>query len=152
MGLFLNIVIVKGRGIFPVKKYLRLIAESSNNFGIEPGECIIRPASKGTLVQLNSPYGYKELASALSVQSKGEVLLCYIYDDDFWGYHLYNNGEEAGCFCPIPDYFGDMDEEEALSMSAGDAEILSCIFDVPVERISNYFCRWTDLVLSLIHI
>ena len=110
------------------KKYLRLIAESSNNFGIEPGECIIRPASKGTLVQLNSPYGYKELASALSVQSKGEVLLCYIYDDDFWGYHLYNNGEEAGCFCPIPDYFGDMDEEEALSMSAGDAEILSCIF------------------------
>ncbi|MEZ3423137.1 MAG: HSP90 family protein [Lachnospiraceae bacterium] len=146
MGLFLNIVIVKGRGIFPVKKYLRLIAESSNNFGIEPGECIIRPASKGTLVQLNSPYGYKELASALSVQSKGEVLLCYIYDDDFWGYHLYNNGEEAGCFCPIPDYFGDMDEEEALSMSAGDAEILSCIFDVPVERISNYFCRWTDLV------
>lgn len=146
MGLFLNIAIVKGRGVFPVKKYLRLIAGESNNFGIEPGKCIIKPAAKGTLVQFNgNTDGYKELAAALSLQSKGEVLFCYIYDDDFWGYYLYNNGEEIGYFCPIPDYFGDIDKEEALSMSAGDAEMLSYIFDIPVERICNYFCIWTDL-------
>lgn len=145
MGLFLNIAIVKGRGVFPVKKYLRLIAEGNNNFGTEPGECIIKPAAKGTLVQFNTPDIYKELAVALSVQSKGEVLFCYIYDDDFWGYYLYNNGEETGYFCPIPDYFGYIDEEEALSMSSGDAEMLSYIFDIPVERIRNYFCRWTGL-------
>lgn len=144
MGLFLETAIIRGRGSFPVKKYLKNIAGSSN-FKIVPEECVISTSPKGTAVKFNEDAcGHKELAYALSKEAKSAVLLCYIYDDDFWGYYLYDNGEEKDVFCPIPDYFGDTSKEEALKM-AGNAEILSEIFDVPAERTSGYLLFWEEL-------
>lgn len=144
MGLFLETALIRGRGSFPVKKYLKNLAGSNDSYGIVPEECIISTSPKGTTVQFNSDVcGYEELASALSRESKGEVLLCYIYDDDFWGYFLYGNGMEKDRFCPIPDYFGDVTEEEVIK-SAGDAGILQEVFGVPAARLNRYLCFWED--------
>ena len=144
MGLFLETAIVRGRGSFPVKKYLKNIA-SNNNFGIIPEECIISTGPKGTAVKFNEDVcGHNQLAAALSKEAKGVVLLCYIYDDDFWGYYLYDNGEKKDVFCPIPDYFGDVSKDEALKM-AGNAKILSEVFDVPAAKVSQYLLFWEEL-------
>ncbi len=144
MGLFLETALIRGRGSFPVKKYLKNLAGSCCSYGIVPEECIISTSQKGTTVQFNSgTHGYEELASALSEEAKGEVLLCYIYDDDFWGYFLYSNGMERDCFCPIPDYFGDVTEEEVIK-SAGNAMVLQEVFGVPAARLNRYLCFWED--------
>lgn len=145
MGLFLETAIIKGRGVFPVKKYLNNIAADSNNFGIVPEECIISANKAGTTLQFNEgTTGFEELAARLSAEAKGEVLLCYIYDDDFWGYFLYGNGKEKDIFCPIPDYFGDVSEEEVLKM-AGNAAVLSETFNVPSGRVCRYLYFWEDM-------
>lgn len=145
MGLFLETAIIKGRGLFPVKKYLYNITAKDNSYGIVPEECIMLTSKAGTTLQFNEDTtGFEKLASALSKEANGTVLLCYIYDDDFWGYYLYDNGQEKDVFCPIPDYFGDVSEEEVLKM-AGNAEVLSEIFNVPSGRVCRYLYFWEDL-------
>lgn len=106
MGLFLETAIIKGRGLFPVKKYLNNIASEGNKYGIVPEKCIMAANKAGTTLQFNeNTTGFEELAAELSKEANGTVLLCYIYDDDFWGYSLYDKGQEKDVFCPIPDYF-----------------------------------------------
>lgn len=145
MGLFLEIAIIKGRGLFPVKKYLNNIATDSNNYGIVPEKCTMVSNKAGTVLQFNEDTtGFEELAARLSEEANGTVLLCYIYDDDFWGYSLYDKGQEKDVFCPIPDYFGDVDEEDVLKM-AGNAEVLSKAFNVPSARVCRYLHFWQDL-------
>lgn len=145
MGIFLETAIIAGRGSFPVKKYLKNLAGGSNRFGIIPEKCIISTSPKGTAVQFNeSTQEYEKLAAALSKEAKGAVLLCYIYDGDFWGYCLFDRGQEKDLFRPIPDYFGDISGEEVLKMK-GNADILSEVFDVPAARISHYLSFWEDV-------
>ncbi len=121
MGLFLETAIIKGRGLFPV---------NSNDYGIVPEKCIMAANKAGTTLQFNEDTtGFEKLAADLSREANGTVLLCYIYDDDFWGYSLYDRGQEKDVFCPIPDYFGDVDEKDVLKM-AGNAEVLSEVFNI----------------------
>ena len=145
MGLFLETAIIKGRGLFPVRKYLKNIAANSNNYGIVPEKCIMAANKAGTTLQFNEgTTGFEKLAAGLSKEANGTVLLCYIYDDDFWGYSLYDRGQEKDVFCPIPDYFGDVDEKDVLEM-AGNAEVLSEVFNIPSARVCRYLYFWEDL-------
>jgi len=145
MGLFLETAVIKGRGLFPVKKYLNNIASGSNDYGIVPEKCVMVSNKAGTTLQFNeNTTGFEKLASGLSKEANGTVLLCYIYDDDFWGYFLYDKGQEKDIFCPIPDYFGDVDEEEVVKM-AGNPGVLSKIFNVPEAKVCRYLHFWEDL-------
>lgn len=147
MGLFLHIAIIKKRGIFPVKKYLSSIA-SDNNFYLDPAQCLIETSAGGTIVQLNDDCSsYEDVACELSKKADNIVLLCYIYDDDFWGYSLYDRGKKLDCFCPIPDYFGEIDKKERLRM-AGNAEILAQSFSVSVQKLNRYLCFWEETNLK----
>lgn len=147
MGLFLHIAIIKERGIFPVKKYLSSIA-SDSNFNLDPTQCLIKTALGGTIVQLNQDCSsYDDVACELSKKADSIVLLCYIYDDDFWGYCLYDRGKKLDCFCPIPDYFGEIDEKERLFL-AGNAEILAQAFHVPAQKLNRYLCCWAETKLE----
>jgi len=149
----LKVLIIKERGVFPVKKYLRILADEDNNYNFraEPDQCVIKACPGGTVVLLNKECcngrhenpGYKELAYELSKIADGTVMSCYIFDNDFWGYYLYDNGEEEDFFCPIPDYFGEVTEEQA-KRCMGDEEILSSVFGVPPEILARYLVRWTE--------
>lgn len=143
MGVFLQAVIIKGRGVMPTKKYLRMLAEDGA-FGLVPQDCVLRARPGGTAVLCNDGCsGYEDLAKALSEQTGGPVLLSYLYDEDFWGYFLYDGGKERDRFSPVPDYFGDVNKAEE-ARCAGNAAALSQCFGVPEERLSGYLCRWPE--------
>ena len=72
MGLFLETAIIKGRGLFPVKKYLNNIASEGNKYGIVPEKCIMAANKAGTTLQFNeNTTGFEELAAELSKEANG---------------------------------------------------------------------------------
>ena len=145
-----KVVLIKNRGVFPVKKYLRILAEEEESFDLRPKECVVKACKRGTIVLLNDECcideKHSDFLSMLSELSGDAALLCYIFDGDFWGYVLCDNGVFEDCFCPIPDYFGEIDKEKE-EYCKGNAGILANLFDVPVEKVNHYLCRWTDDLL-----
>ena len=74
----------------------------------------------------------------------GPVFSLKIFDGDFWKYRLFANGDEVDHFNPIPDYFGELSEEELRSW-AGDAAVVCQHWpNVAHEQISGYLTRWDD--------
>lgn len=148
MGMLLEnvkVVLVKNRGVFPVKKYLRIMADE-DKFEINPDDCIVKACKKGAIILLNNEcceeVKYSDFLEMLSELSGDVALFCYTLDNDFWGYYLFDAGNFEDCFLPIPDYFGAVDDEDEFCN--GDAKVLSKLFDVSVDKVSNYLCRWTD--------
>ena len=71
------------------------------------------------------------------------ALLCYIYDDDFWGYFLYQSGQELDVFQAIPDYFEEPSPEKRARL-AGNSGVLSQVFAVDASRMEQYLQAWTE--------
>lgn len=139
-----RIALIRSRGIFPTKKYLRALAEGTEAL-FEPSEnWILRAYPAGTLAALPASCADgSDAARALSRMAGGPVLLCHMDCGDFWGYELYDCGEEIDRFCPVPDYFGSVDAE-VRSRCAGDPARLSRAFGIPEGRISGYLRFWPE--------
>lgn len=146
MGLFLQTVIIPQGNQAEAAAAMEHIANRYPKMELDPATCQYLQRNNGAQI-LCECCGYETLATALSLEIKRPILLLYIYDDDFWGYDLYENGEEIDRFCPIPDYFEEVSEEEAAK-SAGDPWCLARYFTVHPEDIQNYLRVWTEELME----
>ncbi len=142
MGLFLETAIVKCDDLNYIKQSLNEISKDNPKLELNPEECKYLQSEKGIQLLLNENcVGYEGLAKALSEKISSYVMLLYIYDEDFWGYFLYDKGEEMDRFCPDPEYFG---EDEDREIYKGNAEVISKYFGVQKESFDKYLTWWTD--------
>ncbi|MCM1299475.1 MAG: hypothetical protein NC203_11220 [Firmicutes bacterium] len=143
MGLFLETAIVNCSDMSLLKRSLSEISKEKPDFELKPEECRFHQReSRGIQLLLNENcMGYEKLAEAISQKISSYVMLLYIYDEDFWGYFLYDRGREIDRFSPDPEYFGEAEEH---SKYKGNAEIVSKYFGIPRESIEKYLVKWTD--------
>lgn len=147
MGLFLSVLIVKGRTEADVRPKIEKCA-ANEEWNLIPAECRYREYGDGVQILLNDMCsGYDEMTLELSGELSSAVMLCYIYDDDFWGYDLYENGEKLDSFSPMPDYFEEVSEEEKQEL-AGNSGVIARCFNVDEDKIKGYLVEWSDETLD----
>lgn len=124
---------------------LALVAESEKeNWDIDASACQALPCEVGAAVSLNDHCcGYEEMTQALSRRLNGALMLCYIYDDDLWGYYFYDAGQEIDSFCSDPDYFEEVSVQERLRLK-GNAEVVAPYFFTMPDWIRSYLVQWND--------
>lgn len=148
MGLFLNVLIVKDSNEENVRQVLEKMGSKNSGWNLIPEDCKYQENSSGTAVLLNEMCAsYDGLPRILSEELDHPVMSCFIYDGDFWGYSLYDNGAELDNFNPIPDYFEDVSEKERQQM-AGNSHLIAEYFNVEESKIKNYLQEWTDELLD----
>lgn len=146
MGLFLQTVIIPQGNQAEAAAAMEHIAKSHEEMELDLATCQYRQRANGVQI-LCTCMGYDSFAAALSLEIEHPILLLYIYDEDFWGYYLYENGTEIDQFCPMPEYFEECSEEEAAKL-AGDPLILAQYFTVHPEDIQKYLRVWTDALMD----
>ena len=140
MGLFLQTAIIPDCDEEAVRGALEGLAQGGNPMELDISGCRFSSNDKGVQVLFNEYCeGYGELAERLSKATGRAVLLLYIYDEDFWGYHFCENGVETDRFMPIPDYFGD----ESFADASGNAALLAARFNIPEEDAARYLIPWS---------
>ena len=111
---------------------------------LEPAQCRYAVHGTGVSVLLNDDcVGFEGLAETVSVQLGKPVMLLYIYDGDFWGYFLCENGSVLDAFNPMPDYFEEVPEEQKESMRVN-AALIADRFHVDPAAIEKYLVFWTE--------
>lgn len=143
MGLFLQTAIIPNCKEDAAKAAVRKV-EQNTEFELIAADCQYKDYGNGVNILFNgSCFGYEGLAKALSKELEQPVLLLYIYDEDYWGYYLYEAGNERDCFNPMPDYFEEVSEQERKRV-AGNGAILAKYFCVEEDAIKNYLTLWTE--------
>lgn len=148
MGMFLSVLIVQNQKAEDVKKSLKALGNSNPRWNLVPEECQYQECDGGVKVLLSDMCaGYEEIPQKLSKELLSPVMLCYIYDGDYWGYDFYDKGIELDTFNPMPDYFEEVSEEEKQRLS-GNSKVISRYFNVEEAKIKNYLQTWTDYILD----
>ena len=98
MGLFLHVVLFPGGDEAACRAALEREARDPK-LSLRPEDCRWQTYEKGPAVELNDGANGYEAVGRLSGAPdgsglEGPVLLAYIYDDDFWGYELWQKGRE----------------------------------------------------------
>jgi len=138
MGLFLQTVLFPGGSELRCRSKLQIAAQNSE-FSIALDRCRWHVYEKGPAVLMNDGCcGYDALAQALSGQLSTPVMVLYIYDDDYWGYWLYQEGREVDRFATLPDYFGPNDPPDR----PGNAAAVAQSFGVEPKAIEKYLIPW----------
>lgn len=144
MGLFLHVLLFPGGDEAACRAALEREALDLE-LSLRPGECRWQTYEKGPAVELNDGANGYETAGRLSGASdgsglEGPVLLAYIYDDDFWGYELWQGGRELDQFASVHDYF----DEGSPPDKPGDADLVARCFGVEPERVRRYLLPWDE--------
>jgi len=101
----------------------------------------LAPASdawSSAMLHLNSLIG-EPLAAELSRLTGGTAILLLEYDQDTWGYVLFDGGALIDRFWSVPEAV-DVPQEEC----PGNFEIVSSVFDVPPESVAPYIRHVTE--------
>lgn len=143
MGLFLETAIANCSDLTLLKQKLAEVSNERPKLELKPEECrFAERGEKGIHFLLNeNSMCYEKFAEALSEKISSYVMLLYIYDEDFWGYFLYDKGKEIDRFSPEPEYFG---EEENSGKYKGSAVEIAKYFGINKETIEKYLINWTD--------
>lgn len=153
MGLFLQTAIIPDCSETEARETLEKIArglsgETDTIVDLIPNECQYKTFVGGVTILFNEDcIGYEGLAEAISKESGKTVLVLYIYDGDYWGYHLFDNGTELDRFEPMPDYFEEVSEEKKQKVT-GNAKLISDYFHVEESSIKNYLVFWTEEMME----
>lgn len=153
MGLFLQTAIIPDCKEKEAKEVLKSIAEKLpceeyTISDLNPEECQFKEHGDGVNILFNDHcIGYEDLAEAISKKTGKTVLMLYIYDEDYWGYFLYDNGSEVDMFIPMTDYFEEVSEEQKQEVR-GNAKIISDYFHVEKSSIEKYIVFWTEEMLD----
>ena len=147
MGLFLQTAIIKNTHITQFEKCMRellteypAIYQDSNHFKFLNYEDAVGVLLSQDVIE------YDSLVQMLSIRLHAKVLFLYIYDSDYWGYYLYDDGLELDRFSPIRNYFSD--EESEIEKYKGNAAIIAENFGMDVKNIERYLYPWTDSILD----
>lgn len=139
MGLFLYTLLFPGGDPDKCRAALERKIENPDH-NIRPDNCQWHIYPKGPAVQLNDGAVGLDYAGPLSKRVHCPVLLAYIYDDDFWGYELWQRGWELDQFASVHDYF----DEGSPPGKPGDADLVARCFGVEPERIRRYLLPWDE--------
>jgi len=140
MGLFFHTVLFPGGDEKECRSALRQAAETPELF-IHPTECHWHSFKKGPLVMVNNNCrSYEILAEKLSGLLDCPVMVLYIYDGAFWGYHLWQGGEEIDRFASLPDYI----KEGNPPKKPGNGLAVASTFGILPENIQDYLIPWTE--------
>lgn len=144
MGVFWNGAVLKKQDMVDIQEVIKELAEGDNPFRILSEECFFYDCEGGTAVVFNDgSIGFEALAEALSLRIEGPVLVCSIYDGDYWDYYLYKAGKELNRFMTLPDYFEEVDDKEKERWR-GNAELLSEEFGCPAAPLAPYLHFWEE--------
>lgn len=148
MGLFLNVLIVKNSTEENVRKTLERMEDSNLDWNLISAKCRYQECHNGVKVLLSDMCaGYKDMTQKLSKELMCPVLLCYIYDEDYWGYYFYEKGIELDSFNPMPDYFEEVSEKKRQRF-AGNGRVIAEYFNVEESKIKNYLQQWSYDILD----
>ncbi len=140
MGLFLQTAVLKDCDTPKAKQAIERVAQKDPSLELLPEECKFHSHEAGTLVFMNEHCcGYESLAELLSLEIEGVVLLTYIYDEDFWGYFLYDRGTQKDEFLPLGQYF----QEDNPPIPGNPALLASC-FGIQPQEIDRYLVVWEE--------
>lgn len=143
MGMSITTAIFKNTNLEDTKKALNLLAQHNSNAEINVDDCQFENGAS-TLMLFNADAVIDNVdIEFLSKEVADIVLSLYIYDDDFWGYCLYENGNLLDEFNTSPDYFEDISDEECDALK-GKPDVISKYFDVNVKDIEKYLVHWTE--------
>lgn len=95
------------------------------------------------LLHLNAPIG-EDLAAELSRLTGGPSIVLMEYDQDAWGYSLFDGGTVLDRFWSVPEAV-DLSPEECT----GSFETVSSVFGVPSESLAPYICHVTEIAREL---
>lgn len=144
MGVFWNAAVFKRQDSVDVQALIGQLAGGENKFHILLEECEFVECEGGTAIILNEYcYVYDGLAEELSQKLEGPVMVCSIYDDDFWDYYLYREGRKLDKFSTVPDCLEEIPDEEWEDWR-GNADVLAEEFDCSAETLSEYLSFWDD--------
>ncbi len=147
MGMFVKVLVVKNATTAQTMEVLQQISLLNNNeMEILLDETYPVQVGQDTLVRLNyTCVGSDELTECFSLKHDHPIMFLQIYDGDFWEYIFYDKGELLDRFCPIPDYFEDLSDEE-LAQYKGNPQLIADQFGIAAADIEKYFIFWTDEV------
>ncbi len=138
MGLFLHTMLFPGgNGTDCFAALQRCAAEPE--FFIQMEHCCWHTYEKGPAVLLNDGCFAYEIPADLSASLNVPILSLYTYDDDFWGYELWQNGTILDEFISVADYFGENEPPKP-----GDAQLIGLCFHVPPETVERYLVPWKE--------
>jgi hypothetical protein len=156
MGLFLAMSGVVGGSGTSVVDALRTYAESNEGslkaekLTTDDDVClVISEGMNGVTVMYPSGfYEWDNAAQHLSQQLAKPVFSFHIHDGDFWMYSLYEKGEIVDQFNPVPDYWGDLDEEERRTWQGDATKVARLVPGLSPERVSKYLVQWGNDVFE----
>lgn len=144
MGVFFYELVLPGQGRERAQQIMAgLPQELVKQCRLNPAQYRWSDHDRGTAVLLNdhaSPFD--ALPQAVSKSLEDTALLCYIYDDDFWGYELYHKGSCLDMFWTVPDTFGEPDPRLTRHTPEQRAGLLARYFDLDPERVLPYLTFW----------
>ncbi len=151
MGLFLALSGIGGSSADEVKRCMQSMAvETGRTFepaGTDVDELDIMVISEaaGGRVSVLYPSGlmeWDEVSQELSKRLGKPVFSFHIHDGDFWMYRLFANGEEVDCFNPVPEYWGEVNEQERARWSGNALRVAEHWPKVEKEDVRNYLIHW----------
>ena len=106
--------------------------------------CLVVTTDAGgvTLLYPRNFMQWDECSAALSRTLGKPVFSFHIHDGDFWMYQLYESGSIVDQFNPVPDYWGEMDDDDPNAWCGNAEEVARCVPGVKPEQITNYLIRW----------
>lgn len=109
----------------------------------ESTRLVIAPGITGDTILYPSDFlGWDDASEFLSTRLRRPTFSFHIHDGDLWMFHLYVEGRVVTAFNPIPDYWGDISEEEERLMR-GDASIVAQHLPrLTASAIERYLVRW----------
>lgn len=144
MGLFLETVLFPGGRESECRAAVKRCSDD-REFSIEADECQWHVFEKGPAVLLNDGCcGYEAMGERLSGLVECPVMALHIYDDDFWGYSLWQNGREIDQFFSLGDYFG----EGEPPRKPGDAGAVGKCFGVEPGDVERYLIPWDEEMME----
>lgn len=150
MGVFFYQLVLPGQGRERTELVMGgLDPELLSKCHLDPGTYRWADHNRGTSVLFNdSAIPYDALPQAVSGALDGTALLCYIYDDDFWGYELYHKGDCLDIFQTVPDCLGEPDPRVLRHTPEQRAGLLARYFELEPERVLPYLTFWTQADLD----
>ena len=150
MGLFLSMAGVIGQSEEAILETLRGFATAHGGELIpdqrspEDGDILVSVGSNGRNSIL-FPYEFMAWDDAcieVSRKLKCPVFSFHIHDGDFWMFHLYADGEVITGFNPIPDYWGDLDDNERQMVRGDAVKVAQLVPGLAPSSIERYFTTW----------
>ena len=156
MGLFLSMSGVIGSEHSRVEAALREYAVCHHgemreeSLTPEDDDCLIITEDVGGVIVVypGEFLRWDEVSESLSEDLRKPVFSFHIHDGDFWMYTLFDGGSVVDQFNPVPDYWGNVGEEECASWQGNAQEVARRVPGLSAESVSKYLARWGDEVFK----